>query len=190
MATLRRHGREAVHAENTLWTSLYALVFRDLYFLPVPGMLPTARRDGPLDVGTPAFAVRRAREVKARIAAVAAEGCGAFVAAWQGERLAGLSLPTLAQRCASLVPPAMAAAVLGRIVYEGWGAASGLPDLLILPGARTRVDGLIPANIDPHAILVEVKGQGDSLRDGQRVWTNTLIRADIPVELWAVRTES
>ena len=60
LSRLAAAGRTALHSENWLWTSLFALVFRELYWLPVPGTLPTTRRAGPLDLGTPAFFAARA----------------------------------------------------------------------------------------------------------------------------------
>jgi hypothetical protein len=179
-------GRVARHAENWLWSSLYALVFRDLYFLPVPGMLPTARRDGPLDVGTPGFYTRRRAAVDARLAAVAAEGCGAFARSWAGERLAGLSGGADVVGLADAIPGPTAAAVLGRLAREGWAAARGLPDLYVLPGAPARVDGALPVRLDERDLFAEVKGPTDAMRDEQRVWHHILLTEGIVVELWEV----
>jgi len=179
-------GRRALHAENWLWTSLYALVFRDLYFLPVPGMLPTARRDGPLDVGTPGFYTRRRAAVDARLAALAIEGPAFFAAGWAGERLAGLGAGEVVGRICSAIPGKTAAAVLARLAREGWGAARGLPDLYIFSGPAARVPDGVPARLDDPDLLVEIKGPGDSLRDEQRVWHARLLEEAIPVELWEV----
>lgn len=187
VALLRAAGREATHAENWLWTSLYALVFRDLYFLPVPGMLPTARRAGPLDVGTPGFAARRAEAVEARLRAVAAEGPGRFVAGWEGERLAGLADGDAAVRAAGSVPGPMAAAVLGRLAREGWDAGRGLPDLYLPPGPPVRLEGAVPAAVAGDALLAEIKGPTDALRDEQRIWHAHLRGAGISMELWILR---
>lgn len=186
---LDRLGRRAIHAENWLWTCLYALVFRDLYFLPLPGMLPTSRRDGPVDVGTPGFYARRGDAIEARLAAVAAEGPGPFVAGWGGERLAGLwayeSVATILERC-SAVSGVTAASVLRRLAREGWAVARGLPDLYIFSGAPVRVESGVPARLEQRDLLVEIKGPTDALRDEQRVWHDRLLKDGIPVELWAV----
>ncbi|MFN7145652.1 MAG: VRR-NUC domain-containing protein, partial [Myxococcota bacterium] len=183
---LAEAGRVALHAENWLWTSLYALVFRDLYFLPVPGMLPTARRDGPLDVGTPGFHARRREAVEARLAALAEEGPSRFAAGWTGERLAGLYAGDVVSRWCASIPGKTAAAVLGRLAREGWAAARGLPDLYIFPGAATRVEGGIPARVEDRDLLAEIKGPTDTLRDEQRLWHAWLLDRGIPVELWEV----
>ncbi|MDP2313906.1 MAG: VRR-NUC domain-containing protein [Pseudomonadota bacterium] len=179
-------GRRASHGENWLWTSLYALVFRDLYFLPVAGMLPTARRDGPLDVGTPGFYTRRREAIDARLAALATEGPAPFVASWDGERLAGLYAGETVRGWSAAIPGKTAAAVLGRLAREGWSAARGLPDLYVFSGVEVRVAGAVPARLDQGDALVEIKGPGDSLRDEQRVWHDRLLHEGIVVELWEV----
>ncbi len=187
-ALAERAGRAAVHAENALWTSLYALVFRDLYWLPVPGMLPGPRRAGPLDVGTPGFAARRRPEVERRLAELE-DGLDRYVSTWQGEPLAGLVWQEAARAWASRVPGPIASAILRRLAYEGWAAARGLPDLFIASGPVGRIPCALPANLPPDALLAEVKGPTDAVRDEQAAWHQHLVRCGIHVELW-VFTES
>ncbi len=179
-------ARGAIHAENALWTSLYALVFRDLYWLPVAGMLPGPRRSGPRDVGTPGFARRRRPEVQARLAEVERVGTSTFVEAWAGERLDGLvPLPYLLE-AARNVPGRLASAVLRRLADEGWDAARGLPDLWIPPGAREMIPEFLPATLAENGILAEVKGPSDTLRDAQTAWMRYLLNLENIVEIWHV----
>lgn len=185
-ARLRALGREAVHAENWLWTSLFALVFRDLYFLPVPGMLPTPRRAGPLDLGTPWFYQHRQAAVDTRLEAIGAEGPGPWVTGWTGERLDGLHAAEATLRWAARVPGTTARVILGRMAREGWAVARGLPDLYVAAGPEVRLDGAIPARVGSEALLAEVKGPGDSLRDEQRRWLDHLLEKGIHVESWEV----
>jgi Fanconi-associated nuclease 1 len=187
LALLAAAGRPALHAENWFWTSLFALVFRDLYFAPVPGMLPTSRRSGPLDLGTPGFHRRRAEAVEARLREVGADGPARWTLGWTGERLAGLGDADAVRAVAAHVPGPMAAAVLGRLAREGWDAARGLPDLLVLPGSPARLAGAVPATLGEAAFLAEVKGPGDTVRDEQRLWMARLHEAAVPVELWILR---
>lgn len=189
-ARLGELGRSALHAENWLWTSLYALAFRDLYFLPIPGMLPTPRRAGPLDLGTPWFYRHRAEAVDRRLRAIAAEGPGRWVEGWAGERLDGLVAAEAVLAWAAGVPGPMAATILGRMAREGWSAARGLPDLYLDPGLPTRWEGAIPGHLGPGALLAEVKGPTDRLRDDQRRWIDHLIEQQIPVEIWEVESTS
>lgn len=178
--------RRGIHAENWLWTSLYALCFRDLYFLPVPGMLPTARREGPLDVGTPGFYARRRDHVETRLRAIAAEGPARFVDGWMGERLAGLGAGEIVRDLCASIAPNTAAVILGRLAREGWAAARGMPDLYIFSGPKIRIADALPSRVDDRDHLVEIKGPGDALRDEQRVWHAHLLAEGIPVELWEV----
>jgi hypothetical protein len=184
---VRAAGREAVWSENHLWTSLFALCFADLYFLPIPGVLPTPRRDGPVDVGTPAFARRRQPQILQRLHELRDGAAEKLLNRWGGERLAGLGAPDLARSVGPRLPGGLLAAVLARLAHEGWSVASGLPDLCLLPGPPVRVEGLLPAQLDGDAILVEVKGEGDALRDGQRAWHAALLESGISVECWWVR---
>jgi hypothetical protein len=179
-------ARGAVHAENGLWTSLYALVFRDLYWLPVPGMLPGPRRRGPRDVGTPGFLRRRRAEVEARLEALRQEGPARWVHGWDGEELAGMSIVERMHEVVSSIPGPWAAAVLTRLAREGWDAARGLPDLWIPGGAAARVDGLIAPTLGNAPLLVEIKGPGDTIRDAQAAWMEWLWKCGIPVESWHV----
>ena len=67
-----------------------------------------------------------------------------------------------------------------------WGAARGLPDLLVLPGEPVRLEA-VPATVGPSALLAEIKGPTDSLRDAQKVWLHTLLAAGAEVEVWNTR---
>lgn len=186
VALVTEAGRTALHSENWLWTSAFALVFRELYWLPIAGRLPTAHRSGPLDLGTPAFYLARREAAEAALARLEAESIAPFAAAWSGERLDGLvraevSLPVLAALDGPFV-----AAVLRRMVHEGWAAARGLPDLLVLPGGEARLADAVPGKLPSSAFFAEIKGPTDSVRDGQRRWHHELLGASICVELWDV----
>ncbi len=192
---LTAQGRRVLHGEGAPWSTLFALLFRDLYFLPVPGMLPVPWLSGPLDVGTPAFAEQRAQPLQRRLAEIE-QGCapGRVRRTWRehrGETLAGArwnladgdDLATLAQ---ALGGPALAS-VLGRLAREGWRARRGLPDLLILPGPEVRLCQAEPADLGSGLLLAEVKGPGDQVRDAQAAWFDALLTAGAPVELWKIR---
>ncbi len=185
-------GRPALHAEQSPWVGLYALVFADLYFLPIENMLPTAFRSGPVDVGTPDFYRRRREAVDARLALVSKFGMEDYVSKYDGSRLSGLSSVTTSAFLARHAPPAMAACVLGRLVREGWAVAAGLPDLFVAAGPGARLDeafaGLaaLPARLSESAFLVEIKGPTDTLRDDQRIWLDVLVENGIHVELWSL----
>lgn len=190
--------RAAIWGENTLWTTLFGLLFADLYGLPVPGMLPTRLLAGPLDLGTPAFAARRAGPVRARLEALGA-GEGAALLARHHTRYAGCALagvrwelaplPQLVDVVEGLGPRALCAAVQ-LLLDQGWAAARGLPDLVVLPGPAVRLPGGLPAQLPEALLLAEVKGPSDSLRDEQRVWHDQLLAAGVRVELWRVKEQA
>ena len=184
--------RVALHGENQIWTTLFGLLLGELYWLPVPGMLPSPGRSGPRDLGTPAFAEHRAAELGARLQAVRRGELRLADrwARWAGRSMRGVRwglapVETLEAFASSLGPGAVAA-VLERLAREGWAAARGLPDLAILPGEALRIDA-IPARVGAGALLVEVKGPTDSLSDEQKVWLDVLTRAGAPVEVWDLR---
>jgi Fanconi-associated nuclease 1 len=178
-------GVEAIHSENWLWTSIFSLVFRDIYWLPVPGMLPGPYLLGPLDLGTPAFYQNRAEAIDTRLAQLRDQGIVVFLTGWQNETLAGLVDAEAALRVASRLPAGLVARILERLAREGWASARGLPDLLIFGGGH-RVEGLIPPTLAPGVSLAEVKGPTDSLQDSQRVWLQYLRDGQENVELWHV----
>lgn len=191
---LGEHDRRALHVEGALWTTLFALLFAEAYFLPVPGALPVRFLDGPLDLGTPDFRSRR-RDAVDRVLDAVREGDGpprvrAADARWRGIRLAGAawdvaSGETLVEVAEGLDGPCLAQ-VLEDLLDRGWSAASGLPDLVVLPGAAVRLDGAHPAKLGPGLLLAEVKGPGDALRDAQAAWLHRLLEAGAAVELWEV----
>lgn len=183
-------GRRAIHGEAQPWIALYALVFADLYFLPVPGMLPTRFRSGPVDVGTPGFYTRRRAAVDERLARVSAFGSLDYVIGYDGSRLAGLTNLAGAVFLAEHAPANMVHCVLRRLAEEGWSASPGLPDLFVPEGPPQRLEealrGLdsLPAKLPKTAFLAEIKGPTDTLRDEQRLWIDRFLQNGIHVELW------
>ncbi|MCB9742989.1 MAG: VRR-NUC domain-containing protein [Alphaproteobacteria bacterium] len=188
--------REAVHGENLIWTTLFGLCFLDLYWLPVPDMLPVPYLAGPLDLGRPDFYEARAEAMEARLSALRAGEGAALVEAhharWQGARVAGVDwslapLPLLLRVVEGMGGEGLVA-LLGRLAREGWSAARGLPDLVLPPGAPLQLADAHPARVGEGMLLIEVKGEGDSLRDEQRVWIDHLLGAGVPVEVWKVES--
>lgn len=184
VARIAATGRVALHAENWLWTSLFALAFRDLYWLPLPGRLPSARLAGPLDLGTPAFHAARAPAIEARLAEMSE--AGVQLGEYGGELLAGLANAEVVLALAPQLPHSLVIAILRRLAVEGWAAARGLPDLVILPGPVAQLPEAIPGKLDAGVILAEVKGPTDNLRDAQRYWHHQILESGNSVELWEV----
>lgn len=159
------HGRRAIHAEGTLWTTLFALLFAQTWFLPVSGALPTPFLTAPLDLGTPAFESRRAEPVQRVFdgiaAGQAADRVRAALETWHGVALAGASWsvePDDLVAVAQILPPSALVRMMRHLMGNGRRSARGLPDLVVL-----------------------------ALGDEQRVWLDRLAQFGIAAEVWHVR---
>jgi len=193
-AWLSALGRDALHGEGRPWSTLFALLFAQTYFLPVPGALPIPHLSGPLDLGTPGFRAARRAAVDGVLAAIdAGEGprrVDEAHRAWRGVRLSGArwdvadrsTLVSLARG----IGPAGLRAIMEPLVDGGRRAAAGLPDLAVLPGPAVILPDALPSRLGPGLILAELKGPTDTLRDAQRVWMARLVRAGVAVEVWDV----
>ncbi len=188
-------GRRVLHGESAPWTTLFALLLHPLYFLPVPGMLPVPWLSGPLDIGRPAFAEQRRVPLERMLERIRSGQAPAMVrehhARLVGQALAGAhwqlaSAAELEIIAASLGGSALAC-IISRLATEGWQAARGLPDLVILPGQPVPAPGPCAGSLAPGLMLAEVKGPGDQVRDAQAAWFHALVEAGAPVELWRVR---
>ena len=187
-------GRRAIHGEGRLWRTLFALIFAEAYFLPIPGALPVPCLAGPLDLGTSRFRHARQSTCEHILSAVRAGRAPYLVRSahsrWSGTRLAWArwdvaSLNDLIAVTEGLEGPGLAT-ILEHLLDEGRIAARGLPDLVILPGQSADASDIVPRRISEHLLLAEIKGPGDSIRDVQAVWIHRLLEAGVPVEVWNV----
>ncbi len=188
---LRSRGRAALHDEGGVLRTLGTLLVSDLLFLPVPGALPVPRLPAPLDLGTPAFRRARAEPFARRLEELDA-GLGPAIArrAWTGHvgtRLVGAAweLGEFAVVAAADGLPPAAHRALALAVADGT-RFTGLPDLLVLPGPEIELEGGWPRRVPAGLVAAEVKGPGDTLRDGQIGWLDALVRVGVRAELWEV----
>jgi len=189
VAHLAGLGRRALHGESAPWTTLFGLLFYSVLFAPVPGMLPSQKMNGPLDLYTPGFASRRSDQINGVLARIAEGQAPAMLMACgaehMGEGIAGvhwglLSLEDLAALAAHIGPVPLHA-LMALFARDPRTARGGMPDLLVLPGS----DHFLP----PGLLMAEVKGPGDQLRDNQRCWHHALLQAGLSVEVWRVQAE-
>ncbi|MFT6377319.1 MAG: hypothetical protein ACJARS_003980 [bacterium] len=193
MDAVAQVGRIALSAEGTLWRTLFAVFFADLYFLPVAGALPTPFLTGPLDLGTENFEARRRPQIETLFAAIRAGSSEDLIRdawrRWHGCALTGAVWSSVTQAqlvaVAKGLGPEPLVAMLAHLLRHGLRSTSGLPDLVVLPGPVARIDGF-PSRIPNDLVCVEVKGPTDSLRDGQRVWLDRLVSIGISAEVWHV----
>jgi hypothetical protein len=120
-----------------------------------------------------------------------AEATRAALVRWRGVRIAGVD-PSFREAdliaAASALPGRALAAVVDALVDDPHGA-SGLPDLLVLPGPDIQLDA-VPARLDGGACLVELKTEHDHLSDAQALWHDRLLQWSCRVERWNVAARS
>jgi Fanconi-associated nuclease 1 len=63
---LTKDGWKGYHSENTILTTLFALLFLDILFSPKPGAFETRFQVSPLDLGSEAFYIDRKKEIESR----------------------------------------------------------------------------------------------------------------------------
>ncbi|MEN0063799.1 MAG: VRR-NUC domain-containing protein [Myxococcota bacterium] len=191
---LAGHGRSASFGESRPFTMLFALLFADVLFQPVPGALPVRWLTGPLDFGTPHFRNARQTAIETVFAALdRGEAPDRIRDAWaryHGQRVLGArwdihtvdQLVVLAQH----LGPTGLRAVLDPMLDHGLRVGAGLPDLVIWPGRAIRLPDALPSRLSEGLCVAEIKGPKDRLRDGQRMWLHRLLQAGVPTELWEI----
>ena len=192
ITALSLHGRRALHSENGIWTTLFALIYDAALFEPVDGALPCPHLTGPLDLGTTAFRSARhglIEEIQNQVRS--GEVAALITAAWnkrQGQAVAGAHWTAFDLDLLTSVAKAMAAdslnAIMDVFIDDWYGAKRGLPDLTILPGAEVSFFGTV---VEKGLKFVEIKGPGDTLRDRQAWWLRALTAADIDAEVWQIK---
>ncbi|KAJ2177581.1 hypothetical protein GGF45_003219, partial [Coemansia sp. RSA 551] len=66
----RELGYTGIHSENTLATTLFVLLFWDIVFCPLPGVLDTEYQSQPLDMGSESFYFSRRAMIEQRLAEI------------------------------------------------------------------------------------------------------------------------
>lgn len=194
VACVEAAGRRVVRAEGGWVRTLGGILTADAAFADVPGALPAPRLPGPLDHGRPDFAAARAGAIQALWDDL---GEGRAVARfreawsrWHGVEVRGVDwdradLDTWTATLEGLGPRGVKA-ILGPWLRDGSRAGRGFPDLVVLPGPPAAVPGLHPATLPDAVVAVEVKGETDTLREGQLVWLDRLVRGGVAAEVWKV----
>ncbi|PHH74693.1 hypothetical protein CDD82_4813 [Ophiocordyceps australis] len=187
LSRFRRLGWTGYHAEAGILRTLFAYLFYDALFCPVPNVFQSPYQSCPLDLFTDAFYPSRASLINALLARIANGAAPALVSAvWARHHarrtaIVGLNwdfpLAHLLQLAACLGGHGLA--TLCKLFAQDYRLrVAGVPDLLLW-------------RLDRHAVLfVEVKSVNDGLADSQRLWIHVLTAAGIPVALCnAVATE-
>ena len=159
-------------------------------------MLPGALQVAPLDYGLPGFATRRAHLLRTALTEIRADdGLARLANTFQdhcGEAIRGVAWdrwsPDTLQDILRGLGGELVASILSA--FASGASRSGLPDLVVLRGPPTRVPGLFPGRLPSGPLFIEVKGPGDTLRDGQRVWLDRLRASGVEAEVWDIRSRT
>jgi hypothetical protein len=181
---LAQGGREAIFAENWLWTSLFGLAFWDVIFAPIPGAFQHPFQAGPLDLGEVEFLDRRRILFDERLAELRRlpELASCLLPVWDAKRDTVNRFVAWGDGARGRLELALRwirgpelALVSARLARDVRRFRRGLPDLLVRTGEP------------PGFELWEVKGPGDSLRPEQGAWIDFLNAHRIPARVVDVR---
>lgn len=171
-----------LHAENTLYRSLFGLLLWDVIFSRVPGMFQHRFQAAPLDLASEHFYENRRERFEARFAELERSDL-AVEARRSWERYAGLTNAFVAWDAYGPDELEHAAAAFGRrllpvlerLARSPRRHGRGLPDLLVFEAGEP--------------VLVEVKGPGDQPQLEQRLWHDMLLRVGLDVRIARVRRQ-
>ncbi|PIA13903.1 hypothetical protein COEREDRAFT_48057 [Coemansia reversa NRRL 1564] len=175
-------GYMGIHTENAIITTLFSLLFWDIIFYPLPGVLDTEYQSQPLDMGSESFFYSRQPQIEERLRVIAG---GEFERAirriYDGEKGAecvGVSWDLTCEQLliiARHIGGVRLAAICRVLASEYRLKRSGFPDLCLW---STELDNIM---------FVEVKGPKDKLSETQRDWLDILTTNNIDVEVCHVR---
>ncbi|PPQ99096.1 hypothetical protein CVT24_009363 [Panaeolus cyanescens] len=173
-----------MHAETSILTMLFALLFWDIIFASVPGAFETPFQTCPLDMFEDAFYYARKRLIEDRLAQIrAGEACEILTRHDDQYRPKGTwCLGVNWERCTKQellqIVECMGGKSLAHICnlfcQDYSGRSSGGPDLIIWNYSKKVCK------------FVEVKGPGDTAKANQTLWFDSLKRADSDVDLCKV----
>ena len=179
-------GRPGFIAENLFWTGLFALVFWDILYLPVPRAFGHPFQAGPVDLFSAEFRPAREEPIRKRLEDLVSER------GWRGRVLethrakAGIANALIAwealpfpivEKVLDVIPGHHLAAVFERLSRNPRGFRTGFSDLfLFVPEA-------------PGYLLAEVKSPNDRLQNNQKSWMRFFTRHGIPCRLIQVEYE-
>jgi len=169
------------YVENRLMNTLFGLAFWEQIFMPLPGVFHHPYQGGPADMFEQGFREQRTAAIDARVDALRNGNLSVLLPQayrryqpnfchWTDWR--HINEQMVRDSC-QLIPNAHLVAIFERLLFDPRENRSGFPDLIAL--------GKQPGDYR----LIEVKGPGDALQDGQKRWLRYFERQGIPAEvLW------
>jgi len=163
----RSQGWMGFFAENHLWRALFGLAFWDVLFADIPGAFQHRFQNGPLDLGSAKFFVKRREAIETRLVELGtcADLSAALLAV--AERKWGVASAFLSwrhlerthlQAALARIEPTVLIEILRVMVQNPLAFDSGFPDLFLYRPESQQWQ------------LWEVKGPGDTLRPEQEWW--------------------
>ncbi|MFZ2960944.1 MAG: VRR-NUC domain-containing protein, partial [Candidatus Ozemobacteraceae bacterium] len=170
-------GIQGFEAENRFWTSLFALVFWDILFLPVPRAFGHPFQWGPSDLFSAEFPLARQTAIHDCLVDLTSNetwrdrlldlyhrkfGIANALITWEA-----IPFPIL-EEVVRLLPARHLGAICDRLSRNPGGFKTGFPDLFLFSPEP------------PGYLLAEVKSPNDRLQNNQRSWLRYFARHDIP----------
>lgn len=176
---LANDWQEVHYVENALINTLFGLAFWQQIFEPVPGAFHHAYQGAPADMYEAGFRARRQESLAARMAEIESGDLGALLTQafddyfpcqcrWVDWRYITREIVARAAQC---IPKQHLLAIWRRQLFDPAGNRRGFPDLVAF-GAGTG-----------DYALIEVKGPGDALHDGQKRWLRFFAAQGIPASV-------
>ncbi|KAJ1726934.1 hypothetical protein LPJ61_004863, partial [Coemansia biformis] len=178
----KHDGYDGVHSENAIATTLFALLFWDIIFYPLPGVLDNEYQSQPLDMGSDSFYPSRRAQIEQRLDDIAAGNFGGAIRDVYtrecGVACVGVSWELACDQLlavASCLGGQRLAVICRVLAMEYRLKRSGFPDLCLWNTKAGKV------------LFVEVKGPGDKLSETQHDWLDILVGGGIDAEVCLVR---
>ncbi|KAF9053139.1 hypothetical protein BJ165DRAFT_1339846 [Panaeolus papilionaceus] len=176
--------RCVMHAETSILTMLFALLFWDIIFASVPGAFETPFQTCPLDMFEDAFYYARKQLIEARLAQIRGGKFCEILSRHddqyrpKGTWCLGVNWELCTKQELLQIVECMGGNSLAHICnlfcQDYSGRSSGGPDLIIWNYSRKVCK------------FVEVKGPGDTAKANQTLWFDSLKRADSDIDLCKV----
>ncbi|KAK9464646.1 hypothetical protein V1512DRAFT_281435 [Lipomyces arxii] len=175
-------GWKGFHTEGGILRTIFAYLFWDIIFLPVPYVFETEFQSAPLDLDTDAFYLSRSGEINCRLAEIENGAALNLVQSVYDRESAretqcvGLDWSFPLQDVLEAVEciGGCSLAAICKVFAEDYSRrTAGMPDLFLW-----RTDS-------KTCMFSEVKSENDRLSDAQRLWIDVLVVSGVVVELCA-----
>ncbi|KAJ7772094.1 VRR-NUC domain-containing protein [Mycena maculata] len=175
------HGFRGFHSETQILTTLFALLFWDIIFAPIPGAFETPWQTGPLDIGEDSFYYARRDCIEKRLAEIKDGRARTILEENDGRHreaktcCIGVNWKMCGREELIEIVECLGGDVLSaicRLFCEDYGGrSSGVPDLIVWNSEKKECK------------FVEVKGPGDHPQENQKMWFDALLNAQCSVEI-------